>query len=150
MDASTHGPACINFNIPPPYNEVFEKLLGPVPIHPQQEDCLTLDVYVPDGPQKDLPVLFFSPGGGFLVEASFPYDMRPLVSRSAEMGKPFIAVSINYRLGPLGSLNPSTAKDWNVAILDQFQALRYVNKNIGAFGGDGNKITISELTPERQ
>lgn len=145
VNASTHGPACINFNLPPPYDTGFRTLLdaAPVaPVAPQQEDCLTLDVYVPDGHHQDLPVLFYIPGSGFLVAASFLYDMEALLSHANTLGKPFIAVVINYRLGPLGLLNPSNAKDWNVAILDQFEALRYVQRYIHKFGGDPNKVTI--------
>lgn len=141
-DARTHGPACVNFQIPPPFNIGFGPLLGPEPIEPQSEECLTLDVYVPDGHPCDLPVLFFTPGGGFLVGASFQYDMRPMVQHSARMGRPLIAVSINYRLGPLGFLNPSSG-DKNVGLLDQFEALRFVERSIAAFGGDPKKITIS-------
>ena len=99
---------------------------------------------MPYGDFNDLPVLFYTPGGGYLVGASFSYDFRSLVSRSVGLGKPFIAVSINYRLGPLGTLNPSVAEDMNVWLLDQFEALRWVKKHIGAFGGDGGKVTISE------
>lgn len=144
VNASTHGPACINFNLPPPYDTSFRTVLGSEPLAPQQEDCLNLDVYVPDGPHQDLPVLFYIPGGGFLVAASFSYDMGALLSHANALGKPFIAVVINYRLGPLGLLNPSNAKDWNVGVLDQFEALHYVQRHIHKFGGDPNKVTISK------
>jgi carboxylesterase type B len=146
MNASTHGPACINFNLPPPYDKGFSFLLGTEPIEPQSEDCLNLDVYVPDGDYEDLPVLFFTSGGGFLVGASYPYDMKPLLSRGMAIGKPFIGVSINYRLGPLGFLNPSTwGENQNLGLLDQVEALRYVKRYISAFGGSPDKVTISEL-----
>ena len=145
VQASSHGAACINFDLPPPYDKGFEFLLGTTPIEPQSEDCLSLDVYVPDGGLKDLPVLFFTPGGGFLVGASFLYDLRALVSRGAAIGKPFIGVSINYRLGPLGFLNPSTwGENINLGLLDQVEALRYVKTHITAFGGDPEKVTISK------
>lgn len=144
VNASTHGPACVNFDIPPPYNKGYSILLGGEPIEPQSEDCLNLDVYIPDGAHQDLPVLFYTPGGGFLVGASFPYDMKAMVSRSAAMGKPFIAVAINYRLGPLGFLNPSTWEEINLGILDQVQALHYVKKYISRFGGSPHKVTISK------
>jgi hypothetical protein len=145
VNASKHGAACINFNLPPPYNKGFEFLLGATPIKPQSEDCLSLDVYVPDGAFDDLPVLFFTPGGGFLVGASFAYDLTALVSRGAAIGMPFIGVSINYRLGPLGFLNPSTwGQNLNLGLLDQVEALRYVKKHITAFGGDPEKVTISK------
>ena len=89
-----------------------------------------------------LPIAI-SPGGGFLVGESFPYDMKPIVSRAAAIGKPFIAVSINYRLGPLGFLNPSTwGNKTNLGLLDQVNALRYVKRYISAFGGSPEKVTI--------
>ena len=146
INATTHGPACINFNLPPPYDKGFALLVGSTPLQPQSEDCLTLDIYVPDGDYTGLPVLFYTPGGGFLVGASFSYDFRSLVRRSVGLGKPFIAVVINYRLGPLGTLNPSVKKknQQNVWLLDQFEALRWVREYIGTFGGDGGKVTISE------
>ena len=106
---------------------------------------MNFDVYVPDGDHKDLPVLFFTPGGGFLVGASFTYDMKTLLSRAMAIGKPFIAVSINYRLGPLGFLNPSTwGENLNLGLLDQVEALKYVHKHISAFGGSPEKVIISE------
>jgi para-nitrobenzyl esterase len=127
VDASSHGPGCVNFNLPPPYDQGFATLLGTTPVEPQSENCLTLDVYVPNGNHKDLPVLVYTPGGGFLVGASFIYDMRPLVEKSIEIGQPFIAVAINYRLGPLGFLNPTTwGDDVNLGLLDQVEALRWV------------------------
>ena len=150
QDATSHGPACPNFNLPPPYDNAFKFLLSATPIKPQSEDCLNFDIYVPDGRHKDLPVLFYIPGGAFLVAASFQYDMRALIHRSTMLGKPFIAVVINYRLGPLGTLNPSTSEDWNVGLLDQMEALRYVNKHVEEFGGDKNKVTISKSTALRR
>lgn len=146
VNATAHGPACPNFNLPPPYDKGFELLLGPEPLQPQSEDCLTLDIYVPYGDYADLPVLVWTHGGGYLVGASFVYDFRPLVRRSVGIGKPFVAVSINYRLGPLGTLNPSAGGDMNVWLLDQLEALRWVKESIRAFGGDGSKVTISEST----
>ena len=119
--------------------------MGDRPIEPQSENCLNLDVYVPHGEYRDLPVLVFTPGGGFIVGASYPYDMRAVVQRSAAVGKPFIAVVINYRLGPLGFLNPSTWKaKANLGVLDQVEALRWIQRHILAFGGDRSKVTISK------
>lgn len=109
-----------------------------------------MDIYMPDGDHKDLPVLFYIPGSGFLVGASFPFDMRSLVQRGAARGTPFIAVVVSYRLGPLGLLNPSTADDWNVGILDQLEGLKYTKKHIATFGGDSAKITISKSSDPSQ
>ena len=146
VNSTLRGPACINFNLPPPYDKAFEVLLGTMTVEPQVEDCLSLDIYVPDGhANKNLPVLFFSPGGAFTNAASFAHDMRPLIARSNQMNKPFLGIVINYRLGPLGFLNPSTSQDWNIGILDQVEALRWVGRNVGAFGGNRDKVTISQL-----
>ena len=147
-DATQHSPACTNFNIPPPYDEGFKELLGSAPIAPQSEDCLTMDVYVPDGAQTcdhQLPVLVFIAGGGFLNGASFIYDLRPMLEKAIDLDKPFIGVVIQYRLGPFGFLNPSTRlDDFNLGLLDQREALRYVRDNIAAFGGDRSRVTLSE------
>lgn len=72
--------------------------------------------------------------------------MTPLVSRSAALGKPIIAVSINYRLGPLGFLNTQSWHDTgkvNLGMFDQIEALRFVKKHMHRFGGDSSKVTIS-------
>ena len=170
IDASHHGPACINFNLPPPYDKGFEILLGGKPVEPQSEDCLNLDVYVPDGKHTDLPVLVFTPGGGFLVGGSFIYDMKPLLAHGLETGQPFVGVVLNYRLGPLGFLNPTTwGQDVNLGLLDQVEALRWVcvscpsdecrpgrligsrqqiHEHIARFGGSPDKVTISMLQPD--
>lgn len=144
VNATTHGPACVNFDLPPPYDIGNDLLLGTDPREPQAEDCLTMDIYVPDGRHEDLPVLFWTPGGGWLVGAFFPHDMKPMISRAASAEKRFIGVVINYRLGPLGLLNPSTwGNHVNIGLLDQINALRYVRKYIEAFGGSPHKVTIS-------
>jgi para-nitrobenzyl esterase len=53
-------------------------------------------------------------------------------------------LQINYRLGPLGFLNPSIwGEEINLGLLDQVEALRWVQKNIYTFGGDPEKVTIS-------
>jgi acetylcholinesterase len=87
-----------------------------------------------------LPVLVFTPGGGFIQGASSIYDMRPLIERSMRMHQPFIGVVINYRLGPLGFLNVGDI--FNQGLLDQFAALRWVHNNIAAFGGDAHRLVV--------
>jgi carboxylesterase type B len=79
---------------------------------------------VPDGGYRNLPVLLFTPGGGFLLGASYLYDMLPLVNRGLARNKPFIGVTINYRLGPLGFLNPDPSdKMFNLGLQNQVAAL---------------------------
>lgn len=104
------------------------------------EDCLYLNVYTPDiKPKKPLPVMFWIHGGAFCSgsgEDDF-YGPELLVRQGV------ILVTINYRLEVLGFLCLHT-KDvpGNAGMKDQVQALRWVNKNIGNFGGDPNNITI--------
>lgn len=56
VNATKHGPACVNFDLPPPYDIGFGTLLGEEPISPQSEDCLTMDIHIPDGDLEGLPV----------------------------------------------------------------------------------------------
>lgn len=108
------------------------------------EDCLTLNVWTPvdstvSGP---LPVMVFIHGGGNARGSSAQpiYDGR----RLAEAG--VVLVTFNYRLGPLGFLpHPSLLAEHqtgNFGILDQIAALRWVQRNIAAFGGDPARVTI--------
>lgn len=147
FNATTPGPACIQFPIPPPFNVGLEILIGDEPIHSQSEDCLALDIYVPKVEHKeDLPILVWIYGGGFLVGASWKYDAKPLVQRSIDISKPIIVVAINYRLGPFGFLNPSTDENMkNTGLRDQVEALRYLRRNARAFGGDPSRIMISTI-----
>jgi para-nitrobenzyl esterase len=115
------------------------------------EDCLTLNVWTPSiAPAKLLPVLFFIHGGFHVVGASSArwrgvdaYDGTYLASQGA------VVVTINYRLGPLGFLShhllsqESTHRSsGNYGILDQLAALRWVQRNIHAFGGDPSRVTV--------
>ncbi len=120
------------------------------------EDCLSLNVWTPDGADGTLPVLFFIHGGshwhGSSGESTFQglapylsgvrvYDGRHLAERGA------VVVTINYRLGALGYLvhpdlrteNPFHAAG-NYGLLDQIAALRWVQRNIAAFGGDPSHV----------
>ncbi|HEY7643000.1 MAG TPA: carboxylesterase family protein [Steroidobacteraceae bacterium] len=108
------------------------------------EDCLTLNVWTPvDAVQ--LPVIVWIHGGGFRTGAgSMPaYDGV----NYAATGR-VVFVSINYRLGALGFLaheslrDPDTGAFANWAIQDQVLALRWVQENIAAFGGDPRQVTV--------
>ena len=105
------------------------------------EDCLYLNVYAPDTTRKHLPVLVWIHGGGFTGGAGQDTDPRQYVQKNNA-----VVVTINYRLGILGYLNlPQLPADGrgNFGLLDQQTALRWVNENIAAFGGDRNNITIA-------
>ena len=108
------------------------------------EDCLYLNVYVPDTdpPAHGFPVMVWIHGGGFTWGAGSQYDPTPLVEKGG-----VIVVTINYRLGYLGffahpALDTEGHLAGNYGLLDQQFALKWVRRNIGAFGGDRNRVTI--------
>lgn len=109
------------------------------------EDCLFLNLWAPAGaaPEDRLPVIFYIHGGGFTGgcghEKHFDGPVWPT--------KGCVAVTINYRLGPMGfvclpALADEAGSTGNYAFLDQLAALQWVRANIAAFGGDPNNITI--------
>ncbi|MBB5958232.1 para-nitrobenzyl esterase [Saccharothrix tamanrassetensis] len=105
---------------------------------PSGEDCLKLNVRVPEGDSpRPLPVMVQLHGGGFLLFG--PSD----ASRLAAAGQ-VISVEVGYRLGIFGffaaeQLGPNSG---NYALQDQQEALRWVRRNIAAFGGDPGNVTI--------
>ncbi|MWA04916.1 carboxylesterase family protein [Actinomadura sp. LD22] len=107
------------------------------------EDCLVLNVYTPpEAESKNLPVMVYLPGGAYVTGWGSGYDPTPLVTK----GK-VIAVTVNYRLGPLGfmalpALAGESGTTGNYGLLDQQAALRWVRDNIGAFGGDARNVTL--------
>nr|QFR37231.1 carboxylesterase [Cyberlindnera americana] len=111
------------------------------------EDCLSINVVVPNGDYSDLPVAVWIHGGGFSDgSASRPaYNLSDIVQNGVEMGKPFIGLSFNYRLGGFGFMSSSTIsqKGWtNVGLQDQIMAIQWTRENIAAFGGDPNHIVL--------
>ena len=111
------------------------------------EDCLYLNVWTPaKSDQEKLPVLVYFYGGAFIAgDGSEPrYDGESM----AKAG--IVAVTVNYRLGVFGFLaHPELTQEshhhasGNYALLDQHAALRWVNRNIAAFGGDPRRVTIA-------
>ncbi|XP_041925004.1 neuroligin-2a isoform X5 [Alosa sapidissima] len=108
----------------------------------QSEDCLYLNVYVPTEDdirdRRKKPVMLFIHGGSYMEGTGNMFDASVL----AAYGN-VIVVTMNYRLGVLGFLSTGdqSAKG-NYGLLDQIQALRWLNENIGHFGGDPERITI--------
>lgn len=107
------------------------------------EDCLFVNVRRPTGtgPGAHLPVYVFIHGGG-LVNGSSSQSSGAKIVREAGA----IFVSMNYRLGVFGFLGlPGLADspgDGNYGLLDQQAALRWVQRNIAAFGGDRTRVTV--------
>jgi para-nitrobenzyl esterase len=118
----------------------------PVVPGPQSEDCLGLNVWTPThSVAAKLPVMVWIYGGGFQIGASSQsaYDGEALAAQGV------VLVSINYRLGIFGFLaHPALDQEsprgvsGNYALLDMVAALEWVKRNIGAFGGDPNNVTI--------
>jgi para-nitrobenzyl esterase len=111
------------------------------------EDCLVLNVWRPAGKSgHKLPVMVWIYGGGFVNGGSSPavYDG----SQFAKQG--VVLVSFNYRLGRFGFFaHPALTKEnadggllGNYAYMDQIAALKWVQRNIAAFGGDPDNVTI--------
>jgi len=110
------------------------------------EDCLTLNVFAPvrEGGGK-LPVMVWIHGGGFTFGAS----SQPEYEGSELARQGVVVVTVNYRLGPLGFLvHPGLAAEsesgasGNYGLLDQMEALTWVRRNIAAFSGDPDNVTI--------
>ncbi|MFP9119194.1 carboxylesterase/lipase family protein [Flavobacterium sp. RNTU_13] len=111
------------------------------------EDCLYLNVWTPSAkPDAKLPVLVYFYGGGFVAGdgSESRYDGETLAKKG------IVVVTLNYRLGIFGFFaHPELTKEspnnasGNYGLLDQNAALVWVKKNIAAFGGDPNKITIA-------
>ena len=152
LDASKFGSHCA-------------QAASPFGVASTAEDCLFLNVYIPDAREHERgrdddrrdarergrddgdfslrPVMVFIHGGAFVTGESDDYDPRKLVDRGV------VVVTINYRLGALGFLadpaltaESSEATSGNYGLMDQQEALRWVHRNIAAFGGDPTNVTI--------
>ncbi len=111
------------------------------------EDCLYLNVTTPDSARKNrrLPVMVWVHGGGNVTGAGSIYNAAKLATRGD-----VVVVTVNYRLGPFGwlahqGLEAGADRRYqtgNYGLLDQQAALRWVQRNAGAFGGDPRNVTV--------
>uniref|UniRef100_A0A8D2K0W6 Bile salt-activated lipase n=1 Tax=Theropithecus gelada TaxID=9565 RepID=A0A8D2K0W6_THEGE len=113
------------------------------------EDCLYLNIWVPQDRKqvsRDLPVMIWIYGGAFLMGSghganflsNYLYDGEEIATRGN-----VIVVTFNYRVGPLGFLSTGDANlPGNYGLRDQHMAIAWVKRNIAAFGGDPNNITL--------
>lgn len=130
---------------PAPFSMWTEEFL--IPKEPISEDCLYLNVWTGASSEKDKrPVLVWIYGGGFMSGGS----ACPIYDGEAMAKKGIVFVSINYRVGVFGFFaHPELTKEsgnnasGNYGIMDQIAALKWVQKNIAAFGGDPNNVTIA-------
>lgn len=117
------------------------------PPEPMSEDCLYLNVWAPAGAGVGarLPVMVWIYGGGLLNGSG----STPLYHGDRLAQRGVIVVTFNYRLGPFGFLaHPELSREsaakvsGNYGHLDQIAALGWVKRNIGAFGGDPENVTV--------
>ncbi|MBO9574554.1 MAG: carboxylesterase family protein [Sphingobium sp.] len=110
------------------------------------EDCLYSNVWRPAGAQKNLPVMVWIYGGGFVNGGASP----PTYSGANLARQGIVFVSFNYRVGRFGTFalpqltaeNADKGRLGNYGAMDQIAALQWVKRNIAAFGGDPNNVTI--------
>jgi para-nitrobenzyl esterase len=108
------------------------------------EDCLQLNVFAPKGAAR-APVIVWIHGGAHVMGAGWIYNGEAF----ARDGVVFVA--INYRLGALGYFaHPALTREagpneplGNYGQMDQIAALKWVKRNIAAFGGDPNNVTVA-------
>ena len=135
--ATAFGPRCMQGRL---FKDMIFRDSGP------SEDCLYLNVWTPAASADEhLPVMVWIFGGGF--QAGSASEPRQDGEKLAHKG--VIVVSMNYRLGVFGFFSdPDLTKEsphhasGNYGLLDQAAALEWVHKNIAAFGGDPNNVTI--------
>jgi len=109
---------------------------------PTSEDCLQLNVFAPKAAKK-APVMVWIHGGGHSLGAGWIYDGQAFARDGV------VLVAINYRLGALGYFaHPALTSDagseptGNWGLMDQIAALKWVQRNIAAFGGDPSNVTV--------
>ena len=113
---------------------------------PMSEDCLYLNIWTKaKKADEKMPVLVWFFGGG--LQCGYPAEMEFDGERIARRG--IVVVTVNYRVGALGFLtHPEITEEApdapaNFGNLDQQAGLRWVQRNIAAFGGDPAKVTIA-------
>lgn len=134
----THGPSSLQMG------GITLDAPGTYHMEEKSEDCLYLNIWTPAQTSTErYPVYVFIHGGAFATGSGSDLIYDGL--RMAQSG--VVVVTINYRLGALGflatrGLLEESGMAGNYGILDQIQALRWVQENIEAFGGDPSQVTI--------
>ena len=136
-EATSFGARCMQENA---YSDMHFRDAG------ESEDCLNLNVWTPAKDKRaKLPVMVWIYGGGFASGAT----SEPRQDGEHLASKGVVVVSMNYRLGVFGFLAlPGLAAEsqqhaaGNYGLMDQTAALKWVRKNIAAFGGDARNVTI--------
>lgn len=141
-DAKEFGPNPMQPKLPP-----LPVLTGPMAAK-TSEDCLYLNVFRPAASSdKPLPVMVYVFGGSLVFGSASQYPGEGLARQGV------IVVTINYRIGRLGFFaHPALAHEapddvrGNYGYMDQLAALKWVQKNIAAFGGDPKNVTLGGVS----
>ncbi|WP_374772214.1 carboxylesterase family protein [Streptomyces sp. NBC_01310] len=137
LDATAYGPGS------PQAVREGDPILGGHGFPPFDEDCLTLNVWTPGTDDARRPVLVWIHGGAFISgSGAMPNYSGETFARAGDL----VVVNLNYRLGPLGLLSCASddgEEHHNVWLTDQLAALRWVQDNIAAFGGDPDSVTVA-------
>ncbi len=132
-DASSFGPVCVQ-RAPASSQTLIAAR--------QSEDCLTLNIWRPASAKRAPVMVWIHGGSNRFGSGSEPYyDGRAFARRG------ILLVTINYRLGHLGFFAHPALKDAggnliNYGLLDQIAALKWVQANIAAYGGDPEQVTV--------
>lgn len=143
-DCARPGPRCPQLGVGK--GSFYEREFYPVE-EPMDEDCLYLNVWTPAQSQEEkLPVIFWIHGGAFMT--GYGHSAHFDGEHFARQG--IILVTVNYRLNIFGwMVHPELTAEsehgssGNYGLLDQIFALEWVRRNIAAFGGDPEQITIA-------
>ncbi len=122
------------------YGHACSQAEGLIPAVNISENCLHLNVFTKNLPESDSdlkPVIVYIHGGGFVMGSAIISSPRVMMDRN------IVFVTINYRMGVFGFLaTGSKEAPGNAGMKDQIRALEWIKRNIGAFGGDSDRITV--------
>ncbi|GED99636.1 carboxylic ester hydrolase [Gordonia spumicola] len=136
---------CFDYG-PAPVQEKLFTARATGKFHPRSEDCLTVNVFAPATKSATpRPVMVFNYGGAYILGGtSTPIYDGSYLARNRDV----IVVTVNYRFGPLGFIDLSDYStderrfDSNVGLRDMVAGLEWVQRNIAAFGGDPDRVTV--------
>lgn len=132
-DARSYGPGPIQ-----PVDGLSETL-GLLADFTQSEDCLTLNLFVPEPKSDPRAVMIWLHGGAFQSgTASGPVYDGAALAKTGDV----IVLTLNYRVGALGFLATGAPGGANLGLQDQVAAMRWVREEIAAFGGDPERVTV--------
>lgn len=148
LDTTRYGKTCPQFRH---LTRFISPLLNIDNDHQISEDCLHLNIFVPSSigsldrssnnllePSKQLPVIVWIPGEGFDFADARQYDGSYLAHKTQS-----IVITVQYRVGIFGFLrSPKQGISGNMGLYDQVMALKWIKKNVDAFGGDSNRISV--------